>query len=196
MKKQGWTDKGWRQKYGRGIGTKPLFLQPKPVGGGGSLGSQLPLKGPLGNGFTAASGTHHTNPADSYGLTTLLASTSPFHSQSPTRFLPVGHCTVTLEWRKRVIFHLAPFQWSLFRRGQAEVSWEVKRMLRGARAGNTQGPRTTREAEQSRSKPRIQQETPPHHTAAPQPTAAQSQAGSPRPEARSHLAAQLAQLDL
>ena len=33
-----------------------------------------------------------------------------------------------------MIFHLAPFQWSLFRRGQAEVSWEVKRMLRGARA--------------------------------------------------------------
>ena len=57
-------------------------------------------QGPLDNSFTVASGTRHTNPADSYGLTTLLASTSPFPSQSPTRFLPVGHCTVTLEWRK------------------------------------------------------------------------------------------------
>ena len=69
-------------------------------------------------------------------------------------------------------------------------------MLLGARAGNTQGRRTTREAEQSRSEARIQQETPPQHSAAPQPTAAQSQAGSPWPEARFHLTAQLAQFDL
>ena len=44
-----------------------------------------------------------TNPVDSYGLTTLLALTSQFHSQSPPQFLLVGHCIVTLEWKKRMM---------------------------------------------------------------------------------------------